>query len=92
MTTLRLFVQLAGQLRVPPAEGLAGHVRMARCDHGIKRWRLYLTREQIESVAYGLWLHRMTGAAGEANRFGREYGIVYRPGLQDTVRPTSVPS
>ncbi|WP_406349786.1 DUF6417 family protein [Streptomyces sp. NBC_00658] len=92
MMALRLFVQLAGQLRVPPAEGLADQVRTARCNHGTKRWRLYLTREQIESVAYGFWLHRMTGAAGEANRFGREYGIVYRPGLQDTVRPTSASS
>ncbi|MFE2473101.1 DUF6417 family protein [Streptomyces mirabilis] len=79
MAALRVFVGLTGRLRVPPAEGLAEQVRTASCDHGIKRWRLYLTPEQMESVAYGLWLHRMTGSAAEANRFGREYGVVYSP-------------
>ncbi|MEU2859280.1 DUF6417 family protein [Streptomyces mirabilis] len=53
--------------------------RSSSCDHGIKRWRLHLTQKQMESVAYGLWLHRMTGSAAEANRFGREYGVVYSP-------------
>ncbi|MCX4403815.1 DUF6417 family protein [Streptomyces sp. NBC_00268] len=43
------------------------------------RWRLHLTQEQLGSVAYGLWLHRMTGSAAEANRFRREYGVVYSP-------------
>ncbi|WP_329536778.1 DUF6417 family protein (plasmid) [Streptomyces sp. NBC_01450] len=79
MTALRVFVGLTGQLRVPPADGLGEQVRMASCDHGIKPWRLYLTQEQMVSVAYGLWLHRMTGSAAEANRFGREYGVVYSP-------------
>ncbi|MFE2669258.1 DUF6417 family protein [Streptomyces mirabilis] len=79
MAALRVFVGLAGGLRVPPAEGLAEQVRAASCDHGIKRWRLYLTPEQMESVAYGLWLHRMTGSAAEANRFVREYGVVHSP-------------
>ncbi|MFD7053210.1 DUF6417 family protein [Streptomyces mirabilis] len=79
MTALRVFVGLADQLRVPPVDGLAEQVRTASCDHGIKRWRLHLTSEQMESVAYGLWLHRMTGSAAEANRFGREYGVVYSP-------------
>ncbi|MET7355539.1 DUF6417 family protein [Streptomyces mirabilis] len=79
MAALRVFVGLADQLRVPPAGGLAEQGRSASCDHGIKRWRLYLTQEQMGSVAYGLWLHRMTGSAAEANRFGREYGVVYSP-------------
>ncbi|MFD7056214.1 DUF6417 family protein [Streptomyces mirabilis] len=79
VAALRVFVGLTGRLRVPPADGLAEQVRTASCDHGIKRWRLYLTPEQMESVAYGLWLHRMTGSAAEANRFGREYGVVYSP-------------
>ncbi|MEU2736948.1 DUF6417 family protein [Streptomyces sp. NPDC007095] len=39
----------------------------------------HLTPEQMESVAYALWLHRMTGSAAEANRFAREYGIVHSP-------------
>ncbi|MDX3762566.1 DUF6417 family protein [Streptomyces sp. AK02-04a] len=79
MAALRVFVGLAGRLRVPPADGLAEQVRAASCDHGIKRWRLYLTPGQMESVAYGLWLHRMTGSAAEANRFVREYGVVHSP-------------
>jgi hypothetical protein len=33
----------------------------------------------MESVAYGFWLHRLTGSALEANRFGREYGVIYQP-------------
>ncbi|WP_323138659.1 DUF6417 family protein [Streptomyces mirabilis] len=57
------------------ARGGAGHL----CDHGIKRWRLQLAQEQMDSVAYGLWLHRMTGSAAEANRFVREYGVVHSP-------------
>ncbi|MFF8022860.1 DUF6417 family protein [Streptomyces sp. NPDC007896] len=58
---------------------LAEQVRAASCDHGIKRWQRYLTQEQMEPVAYGLWLHRMTGAAAEANRLAREYGVAHSP-------------
>ncbi|MFG2365034.1 DUF6417 family protein [Streptomyces mirabilis] len=87
MAALRVFVGLADQLRVPLADGLADQVRTASCDHGIKRWRLYLTQEQMVSVAYGVWLHRMTGSAAEANRFGREYGVVHSP-----ARPSNNPS
>ncbi|WP_329528497.1 DUF6417 family protein [Streptomyces sp. NBC_01462] len=79
MAALRVFTGLAGQLQVPPADGLAEQVRAASCDHGIKRWRLHLTPEQIESVAYGFWLHGLTGSAAEANRFNREYDAIYRP-------------
>ncbi|MEU7337340.1 DUF6417 family protein [Streptomyces sp. NPDC007074] len=79
MAALRVFIHLADRLRLPPAEGLAERVRTASCDHGIKRWRLHLTEEQIASVAYGFWLHRMTGSAAEANRFLREYGAAYLP-------------
>ncbi|WP_046914550.1 DUF6417 family protein [Streptomyces stelliscabiei] len=28
-------------------------------------------------VAYGFWLHRMTGSAMEANHFARDYGITH---------------
>ncbi|MER7680284.1 DUF6417 family protein [Streptomyces sp. NPDC096934] len=79
MAALRVFTHFAGRLRIPPAPGLAEQVRTASCDHGVKRWRLYLTEEQIASVAYGFWLHRMTGSAAEANRFTREYGATYAP-------------
>lgn len=79
MAALRVFVHLADRLRISPAAGLAEQVRTASCEHGIKRWRLYLTEEQIASVAYGFWLHRMTGSAAEANRFSREYGTAFGP-------------
>ena len=79
MAALRLFLGLAGQLRVPAAAGLAEQARTARCDHGARRWLLYLTPEQMESVAYGFWLHRMTGSAMEANHFTRDYGITHHP-------------
>ncbi|MGW1675485.1 DUF6417 family protein [Streptomyces sp. NPDC002324] len=79
MAALRLFVGHADQLRVPPAEGLVERVCTARCDHGARRWLLYLTATQMESVAYGFWLHRMTGSATEANHFTRDYGITHRP-------------
>ncbi|MDX2522277.1 DUF6417 family protein [Streptomyces stelliscabiei] len=79
MAALRLFLGLAGRLRVPVAAGLAEQARTARCDRSARRWLLYLTAEQMESVAYGFWLHRMTGSAMEANHFARNYGITHHP-------------
>ncbi|MCK1822253.1 DUF6417 family protein [Streptomyces sp. XM83C] len=32
----------------------------------------------MESLGYGVWLHRAPRSAAEANRFGREYGIMCR--------------
>ncbi|MFE4821915.1 DUF6417 family protein [Streptomyces sp. NPDC056704] len=75
-----------------PADGLAEQVRAASCDHGIKRWRLYLTQEQMGSVAYGLWLHRMTGSAAEANRFARSTASsTARPGPRTARRRAEGP-
>ncbi|MET7784903.1 MULTISPECIES: DUF6417 family protein [Streptomyces] len=68
-----------GRVRPPWGRWRSRCTDSASCDHGIKRLRLYLTREQIASVAYGLWLHRMTGSAAQANRFAREYGVVHSP-------------
>ncbi|MFE2669260.1 DUF6417 family protein [Streptomyces mirabilis] len=87
MAALRVFVGLADRLRVPPAAGLAEQVRTASCDHGIKRWRLYLTQGQVASVAYGLWLHRMTGSAAEANCFARDCGVVHSPARDSGEEP-----
>ncbi|MEN1891143.1 DUF6417 family protein [Streptomyces mirabilis] len=43
-------------------------------------------------MADGLWLHRMTGSAAEANRFAREYGTVHTPGPENTLRsPQNLP-
>jgi hypothetical protein len=36
MATPRVFVGLADQQQVPPADGLAEQVRAASCNHGIK--------------------------------------------------------
>ncbi|MDQ0578089.1 DUF6417 family protein [Streptomyces rishiriensis] len=80
MAALRVFVGLAGQLKSPPAPGLAEQVRTAVYDRGVRRWQLHLTQVQMESAAYGFWLHRLTGSAAEANRFSREYKVVFAPG------------
>ncbi|MGW0875317.1 DUF6417 family protein [Streptomyces sp. NPDC002740] len=79
MTALRVFVGLAGELKSPPATGLAEQVRTAVYDRGAMRWQLHLTQEQMDSAAYGFWLHRLTGSAAEANRFGRDYKVLFAP-------------
>ncbi|MFE2521144.1 hypothetical protein ACFXG9_38810 [Streptomyces mirabilis] len=71
MAALRVFIGLADRLRVPPADGLAEQVRTASCDHGIKRWQLYLTQEQITSAAYGK-------RAGHARRASRSSPLTAR--------------
>ncbi|MFF9627293.1 DUF6417 family protein [Streptomyces griseosporeus] len=73
-----VFVSLAGELQVPPTEGLAEAVRAAVHDRAPARWLLCLTQKQMSSLAYGLWPHGITRSVAEANRFGREYGIVFR--------------
>ncbi|MGW0576258.1 DUF6417 family protein [Streptomyces sp. NPDC002920] len=79
MAALRVFVGLGGQLKTRLAQGLAEQVRTAVHDRGAGRWRLHLAQDQMESAAYGFWLHRLTGSAAEANRFGRDYGVRYSP-------------
>ncbi|MER6789109.1 DUF6417 family protein [Streptomyces sp. NPDC000658] len=82
VTALRVFVGLAGQLTTTPAEGLAEQVRTAVHDRAAGRWRLMPTQEQMPSVAYGFWLHRLTGSAAEGNRFDRDYDIVHLPATE----------
>jgi hypothetical protein len=91
MTALRVFVGLADQLTTPPAQGLAEQVRTAVHDRGAGRWRLMLTQEQMQSVAYGFWLHRLTGSAAESNRFERDYGIVHIPETDASAARTRTP-
>ncbi|MGQ4361731.1 DUF6417 family protein [Streptomyces sp. SAS_272] len=45
----------------------------------MNRHVLHLSQEQMESAAYGFWLHKMSGSALEANRFARDYGITHQP-------------
>jgi hypothetical protein len=79
MTALRTYLRLAGRLHQRPAEGLAEQVDAAVFHRAGNRWRLLLTRRQMESAAYGFWLHRVASSATEANDFGREYDVTYRP-------------
>ncbi|WP_435896846.1 DUF6417 family protein [Streptomyces griseosporeus] len=60
----------ADHLYLAPAAGLGVQVRAAVHDRELGRWLLCLTGEQMDSVAYGLWLHGMTRSVAEANRFG----------------------
>jgi hypothetical protein len=79
MDVVRVFTGLADRLHVPPSPGLEERVREAVPDRVSGQWRLYFTEEQMASVAYGLWLHKMAGSAAEANRFSRDYGIAHAP-------------
>ncbi|WP_329522589.1 DUF6417 family protein [Streptomyces jietaisiensis] len=78
MAALRVFISIAGELASPPAAGLAARVRTAGFSRADNRWCLYLTEDQMDSVAYGLYLHMLGGSSAEANRFARDYGVVYR--------------
>ncbi|MFI5825057.1 DUF6417 family protein [Streptomyces rishiriensis] len=60
-----------------PVGGLAERVRAARREQGTNRHVLHLSQEQMESVASGFWLHKMSGSALEANRLARDYGIAH---------------
>ncbi|MER5200779.1 DUF6417 family protein [Streptomyces sp. NPDC002755] len=87
MAALRVFVGLAGQLKSPPVTGLAEQVRTATYNRSARRWQLHLSQEQMESAAYGFWLHRLTGSAAEANRFGRDYDVLHRPKAESGAPP-----
>jgi hypothetical protein len=89
MDALRRFVALAAELATPPADGLAERVGAAYFSRKDNRWRLCLTQQQITSVAYGLYLHRLTGSEAEANQFARDYDIIYRL-RPETGVPTAV--
>ncbi|MGW7821809.1 DUF6417 family protein [Streptomyces puniciscabiei] len=85
MDALRLYVHLGARLCVPPADGLEEKVRTAR-QLG-SRWVLYLNEEQVASVAYAFYLRSVGGSGAEANRFGREYGVVFHPDQGGSPRP-----
>ncbi|MEV1080930.1 DUF6417 family protein [Streptomyces sp. NPDC050211] len=89
MDALRIFISIAGELATSPAEGLSERVRTAGFSRVDNRWCLCLTEEQVESVAYGLYLHMLGGSSAEANRFARDYGVAYRP-APVTRQPTPV--
>ncbi|MFF3763580.1 DUF6417 family protein [Streptomyces sp. NPDC001922] len=79
MTALRVFLHLAGRLRLDPAPGLADAVRDARFQSAENRWALHVTHAQMHSIARAFHLERLTGHATASNRFAREYGVRYPP-------------
>lgn len=89
MSAIRVFATLTDELAVKPADGLTERVRSASFGKEANRWRLCLTDEQIVSVAYGLYLHRLTLSEAEANAFARDYNVVFRPSPA-TGTPTAV--
>ncbi|WP_433455474.1 DUF6417 family protein [Streptomyces sp. CA-142005] len=90
MDALRVYVHLGARLHLPPAEGLAERVRTAR-QLG-NRWVLHLDEEQIESVAYALYLRSLGGSVADANRFARQYGVAFRPNRSTgSAQPTRLP-
>lgn len=94
MDAVRVFVSLtADHLSYTPAARPAEQVHAAVHDRALGRLLLRLTEKQMESVAYGLWWHRMTRSAEEANRFGREYGIFHQHargvGVSDPAQSTT---
>ncbi|MEV0982533.1 DUF6417 family protein [Streptomyces sp. NPDC049915] len=91
MDALRVYTNLAPVLRVAPADGLVERVRTAHFDRPGNRWRMTLTPEQIESIAYAFHLRALSGSVAEANWFAREYGVAYRMD-QATGRPEAVRS
>ncbi|MEU9268550.1 DUF6417 family protein [Streptomyces sp. NPDC048251] len=44
-------------------------------DRGAGRWRLHLTQEQMQSMAYGVLAALTDRSTTEANRFGRDYDV-----------------
>ncbi|MFF9819411.1 DUF6417 family protein [Streptomyces sp. NPDC014006] len=96
MDALRVYANLASVLRIPPAEGLVERVRTAYFDRPGNRWRMTLTTEQIDSVAYAFYLRALSGSVAEANWFAREYGVACRAeaatGRRGAVRPSSTVS
>ncbi|MFD5589426.1 DUF6417 family protein [Streptomyces sp. NPDC127063] len=91
MDALRVYANLGPVLRVAPADGLVERVRTAYFDRPGNRWRMTLTTEQIDSVAYAFYLRALSGSVAEANWFARKYGVTYRvdpaTGRPGAVRP-----
>ncbi|MEU6764037.1 DUF6417 family protein [Streptomyces sp. NPDC046853] len=79
LDALRRFVALRGQLRRGPAPGLEAAVEAARFSAASNRWVLYVSGEQMESMARAFFLERLGGSAAAANRFARVYGVTYTP-------------
>ncbi|MFI0912470.1 hypothetical protein [Streptomyces abikoensis] len=79
MDAVRLYLNLTGRLRQPPAPGLEEAVRTARRDEQRSAWHLYVTDAQADSIAYALWLEARAHTIRPAHRFAREHHTMYKP-------------
>ncbi|MFC8127006.1 DUF6417 family protein [Streptomyces sp. NPDC057302] len=79
LDALRRFLALAGRLRCGPAPGLESAVDSARFNAASNRWVVYVSGEQMDSMARAFFLERLGGSAAAANRFARVYGVTYTP-------------
>ncbi|MFI1177497.1 hypothetical protein [Streptomyces melanogenes] len=78
MAVLRRYVTLSAQLRCPPADGLEEALREAYQDAPGSRYEVWLTEQQMTSVARAFFLERVTGGTAAGNRYAREHGVIYR--------------
>ncbi|MEU6001093.1 DUF6417 family protein [Streptomyces sp. NPDC047197] len=79
LDALRRFLALRGRLRRGPAPGLEAAVDAARFNAASNRWIVYVSGEQMDSMARAFFLERLGGSATLANRFARVYGVSYAP-------------
>lgn len=79
LDALRRFLALGGRLLRGPASGLESAVDAARFNAASNRWVVYVSGEQMESMARAFFLERLGGSAAAANRFARVYGVSYTP-------------
>ncbi|MFD0548154.1 DUF6417 family protein [Streptomyces rectiviolaceus] len=79
LDALRRFLALRGRLRCEPASGLESAVEAARFNAASNRWVVYVSGEQMDSMARAFYLERLGGSAAPANRFARVYGVSYTP-------------
>lgn len=80
MAVLRRYVALSARLRCPPAEGLEEALREAYQDAPGSRYEVWLTEQQMNTVARAFFMERVAGATAAGNRYAREHGAVYRRG------------
>lgn len=79
LDAVRRFLDLSGQLHQGPASGLRSAVEAARFNAASTRWVVYVSGEQMQSMARAFFLERLSGSAGPANRFARVYGVSHTP-------------
>ncbi|WP_369384120.1 DUF6417 family protein [Streptomyces sp. cg36] len=80
MLVLRRYVAAAAALRSPPVKGLEKALLDAVQEAQGGRYVLWLTEQEVASVARAFFLERISGTSASANRLGREHGAIYQSG------------